>query len=67
MHMPPFHMSPSSEVQNNPLEHVLCNNLCTYYYQKSNQNIFFAMLLSLGCPCLQENMRRNLLYKVIGL
>ena len=32
-----------------------------------DQNIFFVVLLPLVCPCLQENMRRQLLCKEIAL
>ena len=42
-----------------------CDHLCNYHKIEFHQNIFFAMLLPLACPCLQKNMRRNLLCKEI--
>ena len=38
---------------------LFCNNFCKYFKMKSTRD-FSVMLQSLVCPCLQENIRRNL-------
>ena len=48
-----------------PWNILFCNDLCNYYKKQFHQNICFVMLLPLVCPCLPENMRRNLLCKEI--
>ena len=63
---PEYHPGPNRD-KFIPWNIYFCSNICNYYKNNSTRTFSFVMLLPLVCPCLQENMRRNLLCKEIVL